>query len=70
MDYLDFTNHGDVGGYISTNAPKIHFNVPFVGFARQAKMLKRWIEMRFYSDVSPLENQPTRHIEFDSNEDV
>ena len=65
-------NHGDIGGYISTNAPKIPFNIPFIGYARKPELLKRWIEMYAFTAMFRTHegNQPTRHIQVDSNEDV
>jgi len=65
-------NHGDIGGYISTNAPGFPFNLPLVGYARTTELLKRWIEMYAFTAMFRTHegNQPTRHVQIDENEET
>ena len=48
------------------------FQYPFIGYARKPELLKRWIEMYAFTAMFRTHegNQPTRHVQVDSNEET
>lgn len=65
-------NHGDIGGYTATTAPKFPVLIPGISFARSKELLLRWIELYAFTAIFRTHegNQPTRHVQIDHDSET